>query len=330
MDDIYYLNYFRNNFKNYITYYPNLLNNYNLDNNVIIYGKDDLSNICISEFLLKKYLQIDNIKYKNLQFNQQISYNVSNYNLQININNIQSSNRKYIIDFIKDISSTKPLISKYHIFCIDNFDLLHPQLQSSLRRLIESKQHLTIFILTTTNINNIDLAIQSRFLCLRIPVVRYLQLEDMIKKMLFDTLPTTFNDFLSLNVKAYVKKYNYNLMNCLLNLESFVKNNFNIESKLETMNHSNIETEIATYFTKINRIKNISSLMESTRNLVKLILKYNYSDNYICNVILNHAISKTKCNIKKFAIINTIANINCNMIYSMKLIFHYELLIIRC
>ena len=106
MDDIYYLNYFRNNFKNYITYYPNLLNNYNLDNNVIIYGKDDLSNICISEFLLKKYLQIDNIKYKNLQFNQQISYNVSNYNLQININNIQSSNRKYIIDFIKDISST--------------------------------------------------------------------------------------------------------------------------------------------------------------------------------------------------------------------------------
>ena len=149
MEHNYYLNYFRDNFDDFIEFYPEIIQKKILYNN-LYYGKDDFSNICIVTNLLKSHFNLHELKYNITSFDNLFNYQVSKINISLNINNIHSSNRKHVIDFINMIASTRCLIQDKHIFFIQNFDLLSEQQQSSMRRVIEKHIDTTIFLLTST------------------------------------------------------------------------------------------------------------------------------------------------------------------------------------
>ena len=66
------------------------------------------------------------------------------------------------------------------------------------------------------------------------------------------------------------------------------------------------------------------SLIDNTRNLIKLIIKYNVDHNEICKHIYDGAISKVNTDKKKHAITKIVSSNNVRILSSTKFIYDYE------
>lgn len=266
--------------------------------NLLFYGnqgKKILINLLIINLFEKIYLK------SITEYN--ISYNFSNYHIEINVKENIKTVDKNISEFLNFYKSNKSIINQqFKLVVIYYFDLLDIKTQQELRRIFEAP-NLRI-IIHCSKFNKIISPIRSRFLSIRVPSIG--------------------NDEATLFFKYLSKKYNYRLpkINNLIELATFKsvisikKIKFIFYMKLLSKENKvkyNIEFEneiILKHF--INELSQIGKIepfiiMNNCIEILLLYQKKNYDINDLFYCILTYICSLSIPDQSKLNIINIVS-----------------------
>jgi len=147
--------------------------------NLILYGPKSSGKKLLIQCIFNSLYpndKISKIPVSSIKINEEtIIYKRNNTLLEINCDTIKQQSKNNLIHFIKQTCSSYSInsdtlkLDKIYII-LHNFHLLNKFLQLSLRCIIEKYSNSSIFILTSSKINNIDYSIQSRSFCYRLPL----------------------------------------------------------------------------------------------------------------------------------------------------------------
>ena len=155
--------------------------------NLIIYGQKDIGKTTLIKSLLCNY-GCNTINDKELSY--EIYQDYYYFNLLI------ISDKKTLINYIKDIvRSYNHYTNNKNTIILDHFECLNCYFQDLLKVIIEKASITSSFIIITNNLTNINNAIQSRSISIRIPLPskydRFIYIKNILNKEEVD-----FNDFL--------------------------------------------------------------------------------------------------------------------------------------
>lgn len=158
------------------------LNLYNLlkpkDTNVLLYGmkncgKKTLIQCVMNSLFPNMKISVNNVLTKVINDDTMIYKHTNNF-FEINCHTIKQQSKNSIIILIKEICENFSInlenfkLQKLYII-IHNLDTLSKIVQNSLLCIIEIYNNSSVFIITTSKINNIEQSLQSRFFMYRLP-----------------------------------------------------------------------------------------------------------------------------------------------------------------
>ena len=305
-------------------------NNYDLRNNIIIYGGDD----SIKEYIMNKILEKIYGKQNIITKNQ--TYVINGYaNIKTNITIKQSKNHiiiepclknidKYLIHEIVNlyISQKELNIFKkkklYKIIIIDKIDDLNFQTQSFLKSIIEKYSVVCRFIFISNQLSQINQCIFSRCVSLRIPNFKNINLFNIL---LHVVCKEDIKISLS-NIIDIINKSKNNISIALLSLEYYTLSNniLNIES------YENYITIIINIILDIKKdsINDIKKKFLKVREIFYLFYISNINTIDVINLIAHNLIAK----LNNIQLIYNI--INYTILYSIRIskgsksLIHFE------
>ena len=148
-----------------------------MDMSIILYGVKDSGKKTIIQCVMNTLLPHCKISEcpvtSSSNEEEKVLYKLNNYYIEINCNSVRSKNKQSILNIIKRFCSSMSFGDdgnlRKRIVIIHDIDILHKQIQYSLRRLMEVYTT-CIFIFTTCSINKIIDSLQSRCSCYRLPI----------------------------------------------------------------------------------------------------------------------------------------------------------------
>ena len=238
--------------------------------NLIIYGHKDIGKTKLIKSLLCNY------ECKSVNDNS-LSYEIFQDYYYFNLSII--SDKKSLINYIKDIvRSYNHYTNNKNTIIFDHFECLNCYFQDLLKVIIEKASMTSSFVMITNNLTNINNAIQSRSISIRIPQAskfeKFIHIKNILNKEKVD-----FNEFLLLkdcsditnnidsiiNYHKYGIKYN-NITDILAYklIEIFNESQLNID-KIKEVSYDikqlnilkeiilNIFNKVFTYYNNINK-----------------------------------------------------------------------------
>ena len=165
-----------------------------LDMNILLYGCKDSGKKTIIQCVMNSMFPFSKISECNMvstNDDEKLVYKLNNYYIEINCNSVRSKNKQTIINLIKNFCSSLSFgdDGKLHkrIIIIHDLDILHRQIQFSMRRLMEIYDT-CVFVFTTCKMNNFIDSMQSRCLCYRLPYEKD-DVCELFKKMKIQKAP---------------------------------------------------------------------------------------------------------------------------------------------
>jgi len=288
-------------YKNIINFFNSI--NYNNLPNILIYGEEGS---CKKTLL---YIFFENIhKNKlNLQYkinNKIINYMIyySKYYIEIDLSQLENYKKYILINFIKEINSTKKIDNNINkIIIIHNIHLLNIDDQFILRKIIEKNIKICRFILISNTINNLIEPIKSRCFLIKTPGFTKTFIKNkinlIIKKEKIKIKKKNLNKILDVS--------NKNLKKAFLELDFYLNlQKYNKEDEYYDIKNINLEKNINELYLLIRK-KNID--YEKVDDIIyKLLIDYNVSYNKIIKVIFKILENK----IKDDNILNKIIDLN--------------------
>ena len=283
------------------------LKNLNKENfmNMIIYGSDGTGKYILSLMLLTNIF--DDSIYKTKQYNNNIDivYSIHHYEIILN------KNKKFseIIEFIKTISENINISSDYkNVILIKNAQYLDYQSYMVIKTLIESRNSI-YFILICNNISKIPSSLNNLFLKIRVPKIKYEEIESFIEDLIFYE--------------------NINIQNDII--EDIIINNKNNLTKIlfDFYKYSNTEDFIEHKDTILNSLcylilkNDLNNLVKIREMLYEINIK-NISKKYIIKFFFNKVVKMIKTTEKKIEFSLFTSHIDKQISKSYKSLIHIE------
>lgn len=244
---------------------------YNNIPNILLYGEEGS---CKKTLIYNFFKNVEKVKkkieykinYKKIEF--YIYY--SKYYIEIDINQILKYKKLVLIEFIKEINSTKNVNNNLKIIIIHSINLLGLEEQFILRKIIEKNYNYCRFILISSTINNIIEPIKSRCFLIKTPGFT----KSFIKQKINEIIEKENIEIDDNSLKKILEISNKNLKKSLLELDFYIslKNN-NKEQKYIYIKENNKEILIKEYIGMIK--KKYINYEELDNLLYKLIFEIN-------------------------------------------------------
>lgn len=154
--------------------------------NIIIYGAKGSGKLVRAYCYLSNIFgeSVNNTKLEmfNLSKDLSVSYNISNYHIEINLGNYGTNDKLIISDFLTELASMTNLITNdLKVFIIKDVDKLSLKAQIVLCNLIDSTHRTARYIFTCTNITNIISSLKNKFILLRNPLPNRSEVAQILK-----------------------------------------------------------------------------------------------------------------------------------------------------
>ena len=267
-------------YKNIINFFNSI--NYNNLPNILIYGEEGS---CKKTLI---YIFFKNIKKNKLNLEYKINNKIVNYMIyyskyyiEIDLSQLENYKKYILINFIKEINSTKKIDDNTNkIIIIHNIHLLNIDDQFILRKIIEKNIKICRFILISNTINNLIEPIKSRCFLIKTPGFTKIFIKKKInlikKKEKIKIKKKNLNKILDIS--------NKNLKKSFLELDFYLNlQKYNKEDEYCDIKNVNLEKNINELYLLIRK-KNID--YEKVDNIIyKLLIDYNISYNKIIKVI---------------------------------------------
>ena len=252
-----------------------------LDQNLLFYGyegKRTLINLYLKNFFKNIIVK----KTSNIINNKKFNYNYSDYHIEVDIKDLNKDEIINLIEFIKFYSSTKSILNQKKIFIIYNFNNLVHKEQYKFRTILE-KIHNVIFIFHINKLSKVIEPILSRFLLIRLNIIKEKEMLEFIKYIFKDN-NSKFN-----NIKNLIE---ISKINGILSLKNLLVNIYikicDSSYRIKNINTKDLLTLLLTNkdtFTKV--IKSKQLVDKYIENHIKVIDIFN---NLFYNIIKNDII----------------------------------------
>ena len=270
--------------------------------NIILYGNKNINKKTFIKVIINNILKINDNVTKIM--NEDIYYEYNDYYYYFNVNKIKHDIKNTFINIIKNITNSYNYYTKkYNYIIIDNFEKINPIIENKLKVIFEKGSYNTKFIILTSGINNINESIKSRFSCIRLPLLNYIDKEIYLNK--------------------YINENNIKIKN--LKLDKLIHDHDDIDYIIKLLD-INFKDPMEEIFDKILILlnkklsKNLSELKEICYNIKNSLIDINT----LLKKLLNHFILLQIKSEKKFKIIKMVADFNYLMINSYKDIIYLE------
>lgn len=235
---------------------------------------------CVMNSLFPKDL-ISNAEVKTTEINDDnLIYKHSNNYFEINCHTIKQQSKNSIVLLLKDICSNYSLnidtlqLNKMYII-VQNIDSLNKSVQFSIRRIIEKYCDTSVFLFTSSKINNIDDSIKSRFFCYRLPLKKE-DIADLMKQKL--NISKKIKQSNILDTFLDIEKNKSKIHDCYINIIAFIRGTKSL-SKMKESLHELLSYNID--YTQI--IKNIIKKLNVKDHLKSMnIWEVSSHVNYMC------------------------------------------------
>jgi DNA polymerase III delta prime subunit len=247
--------------------------------NTLFYGitgfpKKELIKCILDNEFKKEYKQ--NIKqYCSIQYIESRHY--------IEIALFKEQNEKHIIELINNIIKTKHInISEKHIIILHNIEFIKNQIP--FRILFERYQTNAVFICSTDQISKIEVAIQSRFYGIRIPLFTQNQIKELFKEEYLNILENNRNVYHHLFMMELQKKNKLkNKYIAILNYPPLAFIQIKRTDDILEVTHKIIQKYVEYDNTIENLTNDLLQLLVNDYDKMKIIsIAVNYTNNVYC------------------------------------------------
>tara|TARA_B100001057_G_scaffold496581_1_gene598431 strand:+ start:149 stop:1177 length:1029 start_codon:yes stop_codon:yes gene_type:complete len=286
--------------------------------NCIFYGPYGSGKMVIAKYLINQYFNNDNLVYssKKIIYNlkeEEIDLQKSIHHYEVDCNNFNLNDKKFIVEFISEISKTNNINNnKIKIIIIKNAENLSYNTQIIISKLIENFSTTSRFIFISHSLTKLISKLKTHCLLIN------------IKK------PSNNNVYLLLNHIALNEKINLECVEeitskCNLNINSAIFMLQQYQFTQEIVNNFNYQTYIKQFINiiMIYKEENIDKLREEIYNL----LIYDINIYNLLEIFLIHIYNQKDLNDdNKFKILTAITNYSYIINKGYRQIYHYELL----
>ena len=262
----------------------------------------------------------------------EITYLRNNRFMEFNFKTHLNKEKTTIIDFIKDITSTKKPSNTKHIIVIHNLDSLSLQLQYKLRMIIEKSYRNAVYICTCTLLSRVIQPLQSRFTQVRVPM-----LSNTHKSYIISTIMKYIGSEKDITkFTSYVKNVDMLQDVVCLSISYDLIDETDISKPLKKFKF--VENEVKLLFTQFPKYKSTIECITNIRQFIYKIIHYNIDHRIFLKLLIKYCSqSKQICHhmhdiisiVQKHDI--DLININqCKIIHSYEIMMLdiYSLLII--
>jgi|TARA_B110000259_G_C14014467_1_gene400776 DNA polymerase III delta prime subunit len=251
------------------------------------------------------------IKNNNLTFKLISHKYFKEINLYFKLNNEKHILKEYILPIIQN----KNILTKKHIFIINDFDKLKYNSFMLLRRVMEIHSNNVLFIFISTNISIIPEAIRSRCLNIRCPLLK----NNEIKKIV-SSLTNNYN-IDNKDITKLIKKNENDIYKILLNLENFTNENIELRDVLYE--------DILTHLKYMKNEKCPYKVLPKNREFIYKLINFNFNNKIILEKILIIILKKFKKKLPIQDVIKLTSQTDANIIDASREIYHFELYFLK-
>lgn len=293
-------------------------NLYNNGCNVLLYGNDfSLNKLyayrlieCLGKGSLRTRMETITIQ------SVDITYGVNDTFVEINFDAHLNKEKMTMIEFIKELGSTKNIVNPKHIIMLLHMDKLTQLMQCRLRRIIERSQTTTVYVAVCTRFAQVISPIVSRFSAIRIPDMTDPQKKKIVKQLCEPDMDTKQ---LQKVVNAHAKTFEAVVMSCFihsLNGEKFSK---------QIKQYQFVEKDLSVLFKSFSSCKSVSLAIGTIRNAVYKLIHYNLPHQEVARLVVTLA-PAILSDQKMHALVRILTTFDCTVlnINQCKLIHAYE------
>jgi replication factor C subunit 3/5 len=267
-------------YKNVIGFFQNI-NYYNLPN-ILIYGEEGS---CKKTLIYMFFKNIPKYKLK-LEYkinNKIINYMIyhSKHYIEIDLSQLENYKKYILINFIKEINSTKKISDNNNkIIIIHNIHLLNIDDQFILRKIIEQNIKICRFILISNTINNLIEPIKSRCFLIKTPGFT----KSFIKKKINLIIKKEKIKITKKNLNKLLDVANKNLKKSFLELDFYLNlQKYGREKEYFKIKDNNLEMNIRKLYVLIRKKKLDYTMIDNI--IYILLIDYNISYNKTIKVL---------------------------------------------
>jgi len=267
-------------YKNIICFFKNT-NYYNLPN-ILIYGEEGSCKKTLIYMFFKNIPKFKlNLEYKinNTTFPYMIYY--SKHYIEIDLSQLENFKKYILINFIKEINSTKKISDNNNkIIIIHNIHLLNIDDQFILRKIIEQNIKICRFILISNTINNLIEPIKSRCFLIKTPGFT----KSFIKKKINLIIKKEKIKITNKNLNKLLDVSDKNLKKSLLELDFYLNlQKYGQEKEYFEIKDNNLQMNIIKLYVLIRKKKLDYNMIDDI--IYMLLIDYNISYNKVIKVL---------------------------------------------
>ena len=296
--------------------------------NLLFYGYD----ITYCKYYVNKLLAD---KDSTLNFNEcttnvlgvDISYFTNPYFIELNLKTHLSKERASIVEFIKQVTSTRKASNEKHIIVLNNIDALNFQLQYKLRRTIEKASVNASFIGVCNILSKLIEPLQSRFLLVRIPIPSINE-----KKHISSTIKTIFqSDKDTSNLLKYLKNIEMFQDIVSINLSFFMYDSDDAAFVKLCKDFKFIDQEVKLLFTNLTKNKSAQDSIQEIRKFTYTLIHYNIDHKVVIQSIISTITKMKAYSSHMYNIVEILKEFDISMISinQCKVVHAYELCLLK-
>ena len=289
--------------------------------NLLFYGYDiTLCKYFVYRLLGEKNKIIKlNLNYTIIQGVEVSYYSNSNF-IELNFKTHLSKERTALVEFIKEITSTRKPSNEKHIVVLNNIDALNFTLQYKLRRTIEKASGSASFIGICNVLSKVIEPLQSRFSFVRIPILTNSEKKhiSLVVRNIVNTNRTPQMKYIK-NIELFQDVVAYNLSFFLSEDEEA----FNKDCK----SFQFVDNEVKTLFTSFTKNKSINDRIPEIRQFIYMLIHYNIDHRIITQSILNSTLKIKAFAEQMISVVSILKEFDSSMIAinQCKIVHSYEL-----
>lgn len=255
--------------------------------------------------------------------NNNINFKLINhkYFKEINLYHKLNNERNILKFYIMPILQTKNILTKKHIFIINDFDKLKYNSYMLLRRVMEIYSKDVLFIFISTNLSKIPDSIKSRCINIRCSLLDNKRIIKIVQKL------TTNYNIEKKDITKIIKNNEGDIYKILLNLENIV--NMDIDN-LENNNYQDIlYNEILNYLNIIRKEKNALKIIQKNREFIFKLINFNFNNQIILENFLKIIIKKFYKYLPLDDIVQLTAKTDHDILSSSREVYYYEIYLLK-
>lgn len=239
----------------------------------------------------------------------EISYKSNQHFMEFNFKTHLNKEKIAMIQFIKDVTSSKKPSNIKHIMILDNIDYINDQQQYKLRRLIEKASVNATFICNCNVLSKIIGPLRSRFVLVRIPMLSNLE-----KKYIASTVLDTINSVKEREpLHKYVQRHVETLQDLVCIALSYDTLSDDVNKSFKAFKF--VEKEVKYVLGNIPRYKSSTDAITSIRQSVYKIIHYNINHVLVAKMILNTCSTSSVYKKHLHSITNRVAQFDLNLLH---------------